>query len=480
MEDSHNFSDEPHHQFDSTAEVSVPQVDQADDDNDSDSDCNFNHDNDYASTKKRDCRHKLCFGLIAIVVVIGTAVGISLGILLNVTGTPQSNSTISDIIYSHGETEFSNPNSYQSRAKNWVLSHNFPIQDGSRMTIEQQVTQFYALACIYYSTFSVRNDWTDVHFGSNVTIPGWFSNRGWLNSPQDVCSNWHGLTCDDESGRITKIELDTNGLTGSFPPETSLLHETLSTIDLYNNMIHNVGDKGNSWLGELTNLEYLFFGTTSFEYDGIPSELGRLSNLIELDFSNSLYFGDISQAGQVFAKLSNLEYLAMEGNAYNSSLPSELVQLPELKYLYVGSSFLEGGIDFIPNMKSMYEIWLDDNPNLKGTISAEVGTLDQLASLSVSNCGLTGSIPTEMGLMTDMIQLWLSDNSLTGNIPSEFGDVVAMKILEVQNNELIGDMPSTICSRRRFGSLEELGADCDNAISCMAECCTCCGDECLI
>merc|ERR1712224_656195 len=99
-----------------------------------------------------------------------------------------------------------------------------------------------------------------------------------------------------------------------------------------------------------------------------------------------------------------------------------------------------------------------------------------LASFSASNCGLSGSIPTEIGMMTGMIQMWLNDNDLTGEIPTEIGNLVTMKILNVQNNKLAGEMPLNICNKRRpFGRLEELGADCDDTITCDEECCTCCG-----
>lgn len=376
----------------------------------------------------------------------------------------------------YGGDEFKDKNSYQSLAKKWVLTQDFPIQDGSSMTMEQQALQLFALACIYFSTFSVTSVWTDVHYGPDVKLPGWYSSRGWMGTGEDVCSNWHGLTCNDQ-GRILKIELDTNGLTGSFPPETALLHETLTTIDLYNNMVHNSGDKGNSFLGELTNLEHLYLGTTSFEYDGVPSALGKLTALKELDFSNSLYFGKLD--GTTFANLSNLRYLAMDGNAYNSSIPLELAQLPKLEYLYASFTFLEGGLDFVGSMQSIKELWVDDNPNLKGTIPSSIGNLSTLASFSAGGCGLTGNIPAEIGGATNVIQMWLNNNDLAGEIPSEIADLVSLKILHVQNNELEGAMPSTICDiRRPFGNLEELGADCDDAITCDEECCTCCGEEC--
>lgn len=383
---------------------------------------------------------------------------------------------IIDGVARNGGEEFKNPQSYQSLAKKWVLTQDLPIQDGSSMTVEQQATQLYALACLFYATFSVKTDWTDKNYGPDVALPGWYSSRGWLGTAQDVCSNWHGLSCDDK-GRVQKIELDTNGLTGAIPPETALLHETLNTIDLYNNIVHNVGDAGSNFLGELTNLEYLYLGKTSFQYEGVPPAIGKLTKLKELDFSNTFFFGELD--GAIFANLSNLRYLVMENNAYNSPMPSEIAQLPNLEYLYAGFSNIQGGLDFMTSMPKIAELWLDDNPDLKGPIPAGIGNMQQLASFSAANCGLTGTIPPEIGSMTSIIQMWLNDNELTGTIPSEMSNLPIMGILNVQNNGLKGEMPPLLCRNRRpFGSLEELGADCDGAITCAEECCTCCGDQC--
>lgn len=393
--------------------------------------------------------------------------------------TPSNAYEIADIIEGvarFGGQEFEDERSYQSRARRWVLSQAFPVDDGSALTTEEQAIQLYALACIYYNTYSVKSAWTDFQFGADVVIPGWFTSRGWLGSAEEVCT-WYGITCNDE-GRVLKIQLDTNGLTGYFPPEVAYLHETLNTIDLFNNIVHNVGDAGNSFLGELTNLEYLFLGTTSFEYDGVPTELGKLSLLKELDFSYSLYFGELR--GEVFSNFPNLKYLSMDGNAYNSSLPTELIALPQLEYLYAGFTFLQGSLDFVPSMPRIFELWMDDNPGIGGSIPTAIGDSPNLVSLSISNCGLTGTIPTEIGKMTNMIQMWLYDNKLDGTVPTEIGNLAKMKILNLQKNELTGEMPSTVCGRRRpFGRLDELEADCDGEVTCDEECCTCCGVGCI-
>lgn len=430
-------------------------------------------------------------GLSVVGIIVGIAVGVSSGkgetapagapsVFENGTPgpTPTTANLVMDVIVEaarNGGTEFEDPLSYQSKALTWVMTQTLPATQYPNLTMEDQALQLYALACIFFATYSTRNAWTDFHFGEDVALPGWFSNRGWLMRAGEVC-DWHGITCNDEN-RVSKIELDTNGLTGSFPAEVAYLKDSLTYLDLYNNLVHNKGEEGNAFLGELTNLEYLFFGTTSFEYDGVPTHLGKLIKLKELDFSYSLYFGALPEG--MWGGLTDLNYLVMDGNAYNSTLPDDLVTLPNLEYLYAGFSFLDGGIDFISKMPKIFELWVDDNPGFAGPMPTNMTTVDTLVSLSLTNCGLTGTIPTEIGQMTDMIQMWLYGNELSGPIPTEIGALTKMKLLDLQGNDLTGTMPDELCARRSpFGRLDELEADCDGEVVCADTCCTCCGEQC--
>ena len=399
------------------------------------------------------------------------------GAPLPATSAPTSSNAaeIRSIIMSNarfGGTEFQDKTSYQSKALAWVQTQSLPAT-GISLTLEQQTIQLYALACIYYNTYSTRSAWTDFEFGAGNAIPGWYATQGWLKDASQVCS-WFGITCN-QNGGVEKIELATNGLTGYLPPETALLKDSLTYLDLYKNIINNKGDLGNSFLGELTNLQYLYYGTTSFEYDGIPTEIGLLTNLIEYDCSYTLYFGPLD--GNMWSGLTNLDYLVMDGNAYNMSLPQQLVSLPNLKYLYVGFSFLEGHFDFMSQMSNIIEFWVDDNPQMGGSIPTTIGQVTTLKSFSATDCALTGTIPTELGLLTGMIQMWFYDNLLHGTIPTELANLINLQTFQVQKNDLTGTMPSGVCSRMTpFGRLQDLGADCSPIVTC--GCCTCCGSAC--
>ena len=105
--------------------------------------------------------------------------------------------------------------------------------------------------------------------------------------------------------------------------------------------------------------------------------------------------------GESFVDLTELEYVVLSGNDYNSSVPIELTTLPNLERLYIEDSSLTGSLDFLPSMTSIVELWMDFN-FIEGSIPTEIGTLSTLASLSLSNNLLTGAIPKEMASMTQM------------------------------------------------------------------------------
>lgn len=384
--------------------------------------------------------------------------------------TPSPTSEVFDIILSHSRyhgIEFQDPNSYQSKAARWV-------EETSKLGVHtpQRLVQRYALAALYYATNGVANIYTKEIFGTAPTR-GWIDETGWLDA-EDECS-WYRVTCNAD-GEVTKIELYSNRLTGSLPPEIALLHESLEVIDLYQNMLHNKGDTGNHFLGELTNLRQLYFGRTYFEYPGIPTAIGSLTNLQEFDCSYTLYHGPLK--AQAFQSLQKLEYLHMGGNRYNSSIPVELAALPKLQYVYAEYADLRGNLSFVRNMSSVIEFWIDRNPMIKGAIPSEIGMATNLKSFSVTGCGLEGKIPTELASLR-LQQFWAYNNSLTGTIPTEFANLGELVRLGLEANKLQGEVAPGICENRvPNGLLAKLETDCQQGGPVYCSCCTCCGPEC--
>ena len=109
----------------------------------------------------------------------------------------------------------------------------------------------------------------------------WTDNTNWLSD--EPMRTWHGVTTDDD-GRVARLSLSENQLTGEIPAE----------------------------LGNLFNLQELSLNENQLTGE-IPPELGRLSNLIPPELGG----------------LSNLTG-ALDGNQLTGEIPPELGNLSSL------------------------------------------------------------------------------------------------------------------------------------------------------
>lgn len=177
-------------------------------------------------------------------------------------------------------SEFDDPLSHQSLALKWLQTDAAADRAGQLRMSDSRLIQRYALACIYFSTNSISHAYTDLEFGVGRTFP-WYNATGWRSQTSEC--EWYGVTCaplssSSKSLYVVGLKLNENRLTGSFPREVTLL-TYIRRIDLYDNWLWNKGDKGNAWLGDMVSLEYLYYGSTYFEYDGIPTQISQLVNL---------------------------------------------------------------------------------------------------------------------------------------------------------------------------------------------------------
>jgi len=205
----------------------------------------------------------------------------------------------------------------------------------------------------------------------------WRNKTGWdvsSETPPDanVVNGWHGVTVSE--GRVTKIELNKNSLSGMLPSE----------------------------LGSLSNLQKLRLQSNDLS-GTIPSELGSLSNLQDLGLYNNDLSGTIpSELGS----LSNLQFLGLSKNSLSGTIPSWLGDLSNLQQLGLANS------------------------DLSGTIPSELGSLSNLQYLYLDNSSLSGTLPSELGSLSNLRNLWLHGNSLSGTLPESIKDLSANKRLE--------------------------------------------------
>ena len=180
------------------------------------------------------------------------------------------------------------------------------------------------------------------------------------------------------------------------------------------------------------------------------------------------------RADQTFRNLRQLRQLQMGGLDFDSSIPTEIANLPNLTRFYCDNSAITGTLDFIAEMPSIFEIWMDRNPRLNGKIPNSIGNKSTiLQSMSFSKCSLTGTIPESIGDLVDLQQLRLDDNLLTGTIPTSLASLVQLYSLDLSGNNLVGNLPEEFCESRDV-PFDDLCFDCEEVTCC---CCSCCKSD---
>ncbi|PAP75479.1 hypothetical protein BSZ37_02965 [Rubrivirga marina] len=234
--------------------------------------------------------------------------------------------------------------------------------------------------------------------------PNWTTDENWLTGP---VASWHGVTV--EGGRVTRISLNENQLSGSLPAE----------------------------IGQMSRLERLYaFGN---ELSGpIPTEIGGLSSLTHLALYDNQLTGALPNE---LGRLDALTYLFLDQNQLSGEIPEELGQLSDLLELWLDQNELSGAIPSqLGQLVTLVRLELDEN-QLSGEIPAELGQLSQLTRLELSKNQLTGEIPSELGQLSRLERLYLDVNQLTGEIPAELGQLQALETMWLYINQLTGPIP---------------------------------------
>ncbi|XP_022855313.1 probably inactive leucine-rich repeat receptor-like protein kinase At3g28040 [Olea europaea var. sylvestris] len=186
---------------------------------------------------------------------------------------------------------------------------------------------------------------------------------------------------------LKEMDFSRNQITGSIPPASRRLFESLQVLDLSaNNLIGEIPAE----MGLLSRLSYL---NLSWNYLGsrMPPEFGYFQNLTVLDLRNSGLFG---------------------------SIPGDICDSGSLAILQ-----LDGNL-------------------LTGPISEEIGNCSSLNLLSLSHNNLSGSIPKSISLLKKLEILKLEVNRLSGEIPQELGKLENLLIVNVSYNRLVGQLPA--------------------------------------
>ena len=312
----------------------------------------------------------------------------------------------------------------------------------------------------------------------------WRNNTNWLTD--EPLGDWHGVTTD-QLGRVSRLNLDDNLLSGVIPTQLGSLNN-LETLDLSDNRLR---DAIPTELGSLNNLVTLDLSENRLN-GAIPTELGNLNNLRTLNLSDNRLSGNVPSE---LSSLRNLRWLRLSSNQLTGELPSSFTAIANLDtFDFSGNSGLCAPAD------NSFQTWFLRIQNRSGLVCGQVEadkaaltalynatdgplwpaearanwtsgrplgewkgvTTDQSGRVSriiLDGDYLNGSLPTQLGNLANLEVLKLSDsdlndvNRLTGGIPPELGSLANLEILDLSGNSLSGGIPTQLGD---LSNLEEL------------------------
>ena len=278
-----------------------------------------------------------------------------------------------------------------------------------------------------------------------------------LNWAEDVnMDDWNGISVGDTPARVTQLDLDFSGLTGTIPaalgdltgltylnlndndltgstPDLSAL-TSLTHLDLSDNQLTGSIPAA---LDNLTTLTHLNLSNNNFTAGPITVWINSLPNLITLNLRNTNRTGTIPTSGIV----PPLEVLDLGGNQLSGSIPISLRALHALTHLYLDNNQLSGSILNLNALTALEVLDLSNNNFAAGPIPAWITSLTNLIVLELSNTNRTGTIPN-LSALTRLRFLHLDDNAFTaGPIPSWVTTLTNLIGLDLSNTNRTGPIP---------------------------------------
>ncbi|XVF83966.1 hypothetical protein PTKIN_Ptkin16aG0536900 [Pterospermum kingtungense] len=196
-----------------------------------------------------------------------------------------------------------------------------------------------------------------------------------------------------------------------------------------------------------TQLQILFVSENQIS-GNIPEAISNLFNLNTLYMGTNLLTGGIPNS---IGKLKNLEGLVLEENSLSGKIPFSIGNLTRLSILYLSENNFEGRIPLsLRKCKSLERLVFSDNKLIGAIPGQQLGALENLFFLALSNNSFTGLLPSDIGSLKNLAELYVDQNNFFGEIPKELGDSSALTIVNMQGNSFEGRIP------RSFGNLRSL------------------------
>ncbi|KAG5254153.1 receptor protein kinase protein [Salix suchowensis] len=108
--------------------------------------------------------------------------------------------------------------------------------------------------------------------------------------------------------------------------------------------------------------------------------------------------------------------------------------------LWKGVTCTELGLPGTPDMLRVTSLVLPDS-QLLGSIPPDVGYIEHLRHLDLSNNFLNGSLPNSFDNATELQVISLSNNEISGELPGSIGALKSLQLLNLSDNALAGKVP---------------------------------------
>ncbi|XP_042035927.1 MDIS1-interacting receptor like kinase 2-like isoform X2 [Salvia splendens] len=247
---------------------------------------------------------------------------------------------------------------------------------------------------------------------------------GWpyINSTAHHC-HMEGITCDDH-GRVAELSLQT----------------VVGCDDEF--QCHDVGYLDPLVFTSLTSIHLTECGL----YGAIPPNIGYLSNLSYLNFSNNLL------NSQLPLSLANLSELLVLDISYNYGIygliPPDIGSLSKLTHLYLSFNNINGSLPSTMSQLTRLEILKLDGNRLEGVFEAGIHMLPSIKTIGLRECSIGGRIPSQLGNVANakFLNINLSTNHLIGEVPIS---ISSLEGIDLSYNNLEGEIPANVW--RKFG-----------------------------
>ncbi|XP_008775313.3 receptor-like kinase TMK4 [Phoenix dactylifera] len=247
----------------------------------------------------------------------------------------------------------------------------------------------------------------------------------------DPCQ-WAGVNC--RSGRIATINLALKGVAGTLSSSISKL-SSLTNLQLQQNQISGPLPS----LAKLSELEIITLDGNAFS--SIPNDFfSGLSALQSVSLDDNPLAPWVIPAD--LADSINLVRFSASNTSINGEIPEFFGTLGSLQSLRISYNNMTGGLPDLFRGSSIQNLWLNNQQSptkFSGSIDV-IGSMTQLSLVWLQSNSFTGPIP-DLSKLSSLASFNVRDNSLTGLVPPSLTSCPTLKNVSLSNNQLQGPYP---------------------------------------